>query len=97
MCVCNSSAGPGSEEEVGGNSRQRHNRHARDGGAAAPGSLEKRVEELEKVRFSDPVRGIYTGLQLLLINTREEIYLLLTTRTDDGCLVFSCILALVVH
>ncbi|XP_068442690.1 PRKC apoptosis WT1 regulator protein [Clinocottus analis] len=37
----------GSEEEVGGNSRQRHNRHCRDGGAAAP-SLEKRMEELEK-------------------------------------------------
>lgn len=43
-----SSSGPGSEEEVGGNSRQRHNRHGRDGGAAAPGSLEKRMEELEK-------------------------------------------------
>ncbi|XP_030006054.1 PRKC apoptosis WT1 regulator protein [Sphaeramia orbicularis] len=43
-----SSSGPGSEEEVGGNSRQRHNRHSRDGGAAAPGSLEKRMEELEK-------------------------------------------------
>ncbi|XP_068573325.1 PRKC apoptosis WT1 regulator protein [Cebidichthys violaceus] len=38
----------GSEEEAGGNSRQRHNRHCRDGGAAAPGSLEKRMEELEK-------------------------------------------------
>ncbi|XP_071357893.1 PRKC apoptosis WT1 regulator protein [Trachinotus anak] len=43
-----SSAGPGSEEEVGGNSRQRHNRHGRDGGAAAQGGLEKRMEELEK-------------------------------------------------
>nr|XP_020469340.1 PRKC apoptosis WT1 regulator protein [Monopterus albus] len=43
-----SSTGPGSEEEVGGNSRQRHIRHSRDGGAAAPGSLEKRIEELEK-------------------------------------------------
>lgn len=43
MCVWNSSAGPGSEEEMG---RQRHNRH---GGAAAPGGLEKRMEELEKV------------------------------------------------
>lgn len=42
--VCNSSAG--FEEEAGGNSRQRHNRHGRDG---APGSLEKRMEELEKV------------------------------------------------
>ncbi|XP_047431079.1 PRKC apoptosis WT1 regulator protein [Mugil cephalus] len=42
-----SSAGQGSEEEVGGNSRQRHNRHGRDGGAA-PGGLEKRLEELEK-------------------------------------------------
>uniref|UniRef100_A0A3Q3JHX6 PRKC, apoptosis, WT1, regulator n=1 Tax=Monopterus albus TaxID=43700 RepID=A0A3Q3JHX6_MONAL len=28
--------------------RQRHIRHSRDGGAAAPGSLEKRIEELEK-------------------------------------------------
>ncbi|XP_029350675.1 PRKC apoptosis WT1 regulator protein [Echeneis naucrates] len=37
-----SSAGPGSEEELGGSSRQRHNRHGRDGG------LEKRMEELEK-------------------------------------------------
>ncbi|XP_040886015.1 PRKC apoptosis WT1 regulator protein [Toxotes jaculatrix] len=43
-----SAAGPGSEEEVGGNSRQRHNRHGRDGGAAAQGSLEKRMEELER-------------------------------------------------
>eukprot|EP00064_Thunnus_orientalis_P015411 superscaffoldBa00002853_g15463 len=43
-----SSAGPGSEEDMGGNSRQRHNRHGRDGGAAASGSLEKRMEELEK-------------------------------------------------
>lgn len=43
-----SSAGPGSEEEFGGNSRHRHNRHGRDGGATAPGSLEKRLEELEK-------------------------------------------------
>lgn len=36
----------GTEEEVGGN-RQRHNRHARD---PAPGSLERRIDELEKVR-----------------------------------------------
>ncbi|KAM7367264.1 hypothetical protein PAMP_015179 [Pampus punctatissimus] len=43
-----SSTGPGSEEEMGGNSRQRHNRHGRDGGAAAPRSLEIRMEELEK-------------------------------------------------
>lgn len=43
-----SSSAPGSEEEAGGNSRQRHNRHGRDGGGAAPGSLEKRMEELEK-------------------------------------------------
>lgn len=47
-CVWNSSAG--AEEEAGGHSRQRHNRHGRDGGAAAAGSLEKRIEELEKVR-----------------------------------------------
>lgn len=43
-----SSAQQGSEEEMGGNSRQRHNRHGRDGGASAPGSLEKRIDELEK-------------------------------------------------
>ncbi|XP_008274691.1 PRKC apoptosis WT1 regulator protein isoform X2 [Stegastes partitus] len=43
-----SCAGQGSEEEMGGNSRQRHNRHGKDGGAAAPGNLEKRMEELER-------------------------------------------------
>ncbi|XP_071761773.2 PRKC apoptosis WT1 regulator protein [Centroberyx gerrardi] len=43
-----SSAGPGSEEEAGGNSRHRHTRHGRDGAAAAPGGLERRMEELEK-------------------------------------------------
>ncbi|XP_030576317.1 PRKC apoptosis WT1 regulator protein [Archocentrus centrarchus] len=43
-----SSAQQGSEEEMGGNSRQRHNHHGRDGGASAPGSLEKRIDELEK-------------------------------------------------
>ncbi|XP_010777004.1 transmembrane 6 superfamily member 1-like [Notothenia coriiceps] len=36
-----SSPGPGSEEEAGGNSRQRHNRHTRDE------TLVKRMEELE--------------------------------------------------
>nr|XP_046184428.1 PRKC apoptosis WT1 regulator protein-like isoform X2 [Oncorhynchus gorbuscha] len=41
-----SSGGPGSEEAAGGNSRHRHgNRH---GNAAAPGGLERRMEELEK-------------------------------------------------
>lgn len=39
----------GLEEDTGGNSRQRHNRHGRDGGASAPGSLEKRIEDLERV------------------------------------------------
>ncbi|XP_037551967.1 PRKC apoptosis WT1 regulator protein, partial [Nematolebias whitei] len=39
-----SSPGQGSEEETGRRSRQRHNRHIRDGGA---GSLEKKLEELE--------------------------------------------------
>ncbi|KAM9704794.1 PRKC apoptosis WT1 regulator protein [Menidia menidia] len=43
-----SSAGQGPEDEVGGNNRQRHNRHGRDGGAAGAGSLEKRLEELER-------------------------------------------------
>lgn len=41
-----SSAGPGADEEVGGNSRQRHNRHAGDGGTVVA-ILEKRLEELE--------------------------------------------------
>lgn len=48
-CVCcgsSSSGGPGSEEAAGGNSRHRRNRH---GNAAAPGGLERRMEELEKV------------------------------------------------
>ncbi|XP_014063691.1 PRKC apoptosis WT1 regulator protein isoform X1 [Salmo salar] len=40
-----SSGGPGSEEAAGGNSRHRRNRH---GNAAAPGGLERRMEELEK-------------------------------------------------
>ncbi|XP_045066313.1 PRKC apoptosis WT1 regulator protein-like isoform X2 [Coregonus clupeaformis] len=40
-----SSGGPGSEEEAGGNSRHRRNRH---GNATVPGGLERRVEELEK-------------------------------------------------
>lgn len=46
LFICCSSAGQGLEEEAGGRSRQRHNRHHRDGGA---GSLEKRLEELETV------------------------------------------------
>ncbi len=54
VCICNSTAGAGSEEEAGGSSRQRLNRHGRDGGAAASGSLEKRMEELEKVRLPTP-------------------------------------------
>ncbi|KAK2859181.1 hypothetical protein Q5P01_003801 [Channa striata] len=40
-----SSTGPGPEEELVGNSRQRHSRQARDAGVAG---LEKRIEELEK-------------------------------------------------
>lgn len=68
VCVCGSSAGPGSEEEVGGSSRQRHNRHGRDGGAAVQGSLEKRMEELEKVRLLTLSFILLLGL-LLLINT----------------------------
>lgn len=42
--LCDSSVG--AEEEVGGN-RQRLHRHARD---PAAGGLERRIEELEKVR-----------------------------------------------
>ncbi|XP_061570232.1 PRKC apoptosis WT1 regulator protein [Cololabis saira] len=48
-----SSAGPGAEDEVGGNSRQRHSRHGRDGEAGVPGSLEKRLEELEKELYME--------------------------------------------
>ncbi|KAM4711550.1 PRKC apoptosis WT1 regulator protein [Anableps anableps] len=40
-----SSARQATEEEAGGNIRQRENRHSREGGG---GSLEKRVEELER-------------------------------------------------
>lgn len=47
--VTNSFPQMGLEEDTGGNSRQRHNRHGRDGGASAPGSLEKRIEDLERV------------------------------------------------
>ncbi|XP_074554844.1 PRKC apoptosis WT1 regulator protein [Halichoeres trimaculatus] len=36
------------EEDGVGRGRQRHNRHGRDGGAAATGSLERRIEELER-------------------------------------------------
>ncbi|XP_056132317.1 PRKC apoptosis WT1 regulator protein isoform X2 [Lampris incognitus] len=43
-----SSAGPGSEEDAGGNSRHRHARHGRDGSTTAPGSLERRMEDMEK-------------------------------------------------
>ena len=57
---CSSSAGQGSEDEVGGNSRQRHSRVGRDGEAAGSGSLEKRLEELEKVR----VLGCYPPMRL---------------------------------
>lgn len=45
FCVWSSSAAPGPEEEVG---RQGHHRHTRDGGVAG---LEKKIEELEKVRL----------------------------------------------
>lgn len=67
MCVCHSSAVAGSEEDVGSSSRQRHNRHGRDG--AAVGGLEKRLEELEKVRLiSNPHRSkINTYLALKMV------------------------------
>lgn len=45
--LCDSSVGA-EEEEVGGN-RQRLHRHARD---PAAGGLERRIEELEKVRVT---------------------------------------------
>ncbi|XP_078137567.1 PRKC apoptosis WT1 regulator protein isoform X2 [Sander vitreus] len=77
-----SSAGPGSEEELGGNSRQRHNRHGRDGGAAAPpGSLEKRMEELEKElarerQENDRLLKAHQDKDDLIGKLREEIDLL---------------------
>ncbi|XP_031169258.1 PRKC apoptosis WT1 regulator protein isoform X2 [Sander lucioperca] len=75
-------AGPGSEEELGGNSRQRHNRHGRDGGAAAPpGSLEKRMEELEKElarerQENDRLLKAHQDKDDLIGKLREEIDLL---------------------
>lgn len=53
VCVLFSFLNSSAEEEVCGNSRQRQNRHGRDIGAAVQGSLEKRMEELEKVRPLD--------------------------------------------
>ncbi|XP_032361479.1 PRKC apoptosis WT1 regulator protein [Etheostoma spectabile] len=77
-----SSAGPGSEEELSCNSRQRHNRHGRDGGAAAPpGSLEKRMEELEKElarerQENDRLLKAHQDKDDLIGKLREEIDLL---------------------
>lgn len=76
-----SSAGLGSEEEVGGNSRQRHNRHGRDGGAAATGGLEKRMEELEKElarerQVNDRLLRDHEDKDDLIVKLREEIDLL---------------------
>lgn len=53
VCVLFSFLNSSAEEEVCGNSRQRQNRHGRDIGAAVQSSLEKRMEELEKVRPLD--------------------------------------------
>ena len=47
VCVCSST---GSEEEMGGNSRQRQG-YSRHGSAGVPGSLEKRLDELERVGY----------------------------------------------
>lgn len=55
----------GTEEEVVGN-RQRHNRHARD---PASGSLEKRIDELEKVKDDDicMCRGVsFNGTEIII-------------------------------
>lgn len=76
-----SSAGPGSEDEVGGNSRQRHSRHGRDGGTAAPGSLEKRIEELEKElarerQENDRLLKAHQDKDDAIVKLKEEIYLL---------------------
>ncbi|XP_054480544.1 PRKC apoptosis WT1 regulator protein [Anoplopoma fimbria] len=71
----------GSEEEVGGNSRQRHNRHCRDEGAAVMGSLEKRMEELEKElarerQENDRLLKAHEDKDDLIGKLREEIDLL---------------------
>ncbi|XP_076009615.1 PRKC apoptosis WT1 regulator protein [Genypterus blacodes] len=80
-----SSAGPGSEEEVcgggGGSSRQRHARQCRDGGAAAPGTLEKRLEELEKElarehQENDRLLRAHQDKDELIVKLKEEIDLL---------------------
>lgn len=56
MFFCYSAAGQGSEDEVGGNSRQRHSRLGRDGEAAGPGSLEQRLDELERVNICSNIQ-----------------------------------------
>lgn len=87
VCVCNSSAGPGSEEEVGGNSRQRHNRHGRDG---APGSLEKRMEELEKVCFLHQSKIKRHAYQYLLGSLTKNMKLWFYRVDHCSFVIFRC-------
>uniref|UniRef100_A0A1A7WHE5 PRKC, apoptosis, WT1, regulator n=2 Tax=Iconisemion striatum TaxID=60296 RepID=A0A1A7WHE5_9TELE len=73
-----SSAAQGSEEEAGGTSRQRHHRRGRDGGA---GSLEKRLEELEKElawerQENARLLNDHQDKDDLIGKLKEEIYLL---------------------
>lgn len=57
-----------SEEDGVGRGRQRHNRHGREGGAAGTGSLERRIEELERV---SPSYWVYF-IKINLFFKREE-------------------------
>ncbi|XP_046879164.1 PRKC apoptosis WT1 regulator protein [Hypomesus transpacificus] len=74
-----SSSGPGSEEESGGNSRQRPSRPGRE--AAAPGGLERRLEDLEKElamerQENDKLVKAHQDKDDLIDKLREEIDLL---------------------
>ncbi|KAM9327797.1 PRKC apoptosis WT1 regulator protein isoform 1-T4 [Pholidichthys leucotaenia] len=82
-----SSATQGSEEEVDGNSRQRHNHHSRDGVVAAPATLEKRIEGLEKELARERQENarllkIHQDKDDLIAKLKEEIDLL-NTDLDD--------------
>ncbi|XP_069020933.1 LOW QUALITY PROTEIN: PRKC apoptosis WT1 regulator protein [Embiotoca jacksoni] len=78
-----SSAGQASEEEeAGGNSRQRHTRPGRDGGA--PGGLEKRMEELEKELFRERQEN---GRLLKAHQDKDDLIGKLKERQENGRLL----------
>lgn len=84
----------GTEEEVVGN-RQRHNRHARD---PAPGSLEKRIDELEKVKDDNLCMNLCRGVFLWNRNnnktasmaTSEEPAVDIPTRLHEQNYLYDC-------